>query len=83
MTAHPDTEGDAVLVDAQGLRCPLPVTHLAAAVAEVEVGRAVTLLATDPASRVDVPVWCRLHRHRLVAIEEHEDGWRFHVVRAR
>jgi tRNA 2-thiouridine synthesizing protein A len=74
-------DGDAVVVDAEGLRCPLPVTRLAAAVAEIEVGRSLLLLSTDPASRVDVPVWCRLHRHRLVAVEQHEDGWRFHVVR--
>lgn len=70
-----------VVVDATGLRCPLPVSHLAAAVAEVAAGTPVVLLATDPASRVDVPVWCRLHRHRLVAIEEHGDGWRYRVVR--
>lgn len=75
------TEPDGVVVDATGLRCPVPVGRLAAAVADVEVGTHVTLLATDPASRVDVPVWCRLHRHRLVAAEEFGDGWRYRIVR--
>jgi tRNA 2-thiouridine synthesizing protein A len=72
---------DAVVVDATGLRCPLPVSRLAAAVADVPIDTVITLLATDPAARVDVPVWCRLHRHRLTAVDEHEGGWRFRVVR--
>lgn len=73
---------DGVVVDATGLRCPEPVRRLAAGIAEVEAGVTVVLDATDPASRVDVPVWCRLHGHRLIAIDEHGDGWRFRVVRS-
>lgn len=70
-----------VVVDATGLRCPIPVQRLATAVAAIEVGAMVDLLATDPSSRVDVPVWCRLKRHRLRSVEEEGDGWRFRVVR--
>lgn len=71
-----------VVVDAVGLCCPVPVGRLADAIATVEVGSPVALLATDPSSRVDVPVWCRLQRHRLQAVDEHGDGWRYLVVRA-
>ncbi|MFU8841299.1 MAG: sulfurtransferase TusA family protein [Nitriliruptoraceae bacterium] len=73
---------DGVTVDASGLRCPLPVTRLAAALAEVDVGTPVSLLATDPAARVDVPVWCRLHRHRLTAVDEQDGAWSFRVIRS-
>ena len=52
-------------VDARGLACPMPVIELARAIDEVEVGSRVRLLATDPAAQVDVPVWCRMQRHRL------------------
>lgn len=76
------SETPTVVVDATGLRCPVPVRRLAEAVTTVEVGTRVTLLATDPSSRVDVPVWCRLHRHRLTAIEEDGSGWRYLVVRS-
>ncbi|MFP4312425.1 MAG: sulfurtransferase TusA family protein [Nitriliruptoraceae bacterium] len=76
------SEPAEVVIDATGLRCPLPVTHLADALAEVPVGHSVMLLATDPSARVDVPVWCRLHRHRLRSVAEDGDQWSFRVVRA-
>lgn len=52
-------------VDARGLACPMPVIELARAIEEVAIGSQVRLLATDPAAEVDVPVWCRMQRHRL------------------
>jgi len=74
--------GSAVEVDATGVRCPIPVSRLAETIATVEIGTLVALRATDPSSRVDVPVWCRLQRHRLQAVEEQGDGWRYLVVRS-
>lgn len=70
-------------VDATGLSCPAPVLELAKAMAAAELGDVVELTATDPAARVDVPVWCRLQRHRLRTIAELEVGWRFEVERNR
>jgi TusA-related sulfurtransferase len=71
------------LVDASGLACPLPVIELARAVERVPVGGRVRLLATDPAARVDVPVWCRMQRHHLHEHEQDENGLhRFLVERA-
>ena len=49
------------------LACPIPVVRLARAVASVEVGGLVELLADDPGARVDIPVWCRLKDQQLVA----------------
>lgn len=72
-----------VQVDATGLTCPAPVLELAQAVAGAEVGDVVALTATDPDTRVDVPVWCRLRRQRLLAVVELERGWRFEVERVR
>jgi tRNA 2-thiouridine synthesizing protein A len=64
----------AEVVDAAGLACPLPVIELAKAVARVPVGGRLRLLATDPAARVDVPVWCRMQRHRLLHHEQDPSG---------
>lgn len=72
-----------VRVDATGLTCPAPVLELARAVATAEVGDVVALTATDPDARVDVPVWCRLRRQRLLAVVELDSGWRFEVQRVR
>jgi tRNA 2-thiouridine synthesizing protein A len=71
-------------VDARGLSCPMPVIELARAVERIEVGATIALLATDPAARVDVPVWCRMQRHRLLERTDLADNaWRFLVQRAR
>ena len=72
-----------VEVDATGLSCPLPVIELAKAVGRVDVGSVVRLLATDPAAKVDVPVWCRMQRHELRAQALRDDRvWVFEVCRA-
>jgi tRNA 2-thiouridine synthesizing protein A len=73
----------AEVVDASGLACPLPVIELARAVERLAVGERVLLLATDPAARVDVPVWCRMQRHVLHEHEQDETGLhRFLVERS-
>lgn len=66
MTRVPDT-----LVDARGLRCPLPVIRLAAAAKGLPAGAELTVLSTDPAARLDVPAWCRMRGHEHVATREH------------
>jgi TusA-related sulfurtransferase len=74
----------AVTVDCLGLHCPLPIVRLARAVAEVEVGAVVELLADDPGARVDVPVWCRLKEQELLGRQERPGGgWAFRVRRSR
>ncbi len=73
--------GEARFVDATGLTCPQPVHELAAAIEEVATGARVVLASSDPTSRVDVPVWCRLRRHRLHRVEDRGDAWWFHVER--
>ncbi len=45
----------------------MPVIELAKAIERVAVGEVVALIATDPAARVDVPVWCRMQRQALVS----------------
>jgi tRNA 2-thiouridine synthesizing protein A len=56
---RPDT-----LVDARGLRCPLPALRLARAVREGGAGR-YHLLADDPAAKADIPALCAERGWRL------------------
>ena len=77
------TEGIATEIDARGLSCPMPVIELAKAIQTVEVGDAVRLLATDPAAKVDVPVWCRMQRQRLRSLGDDDGVSRFVVERLR
>ncbi|EFC80443.1 sulfurtransferase TusA family protein [Frankia sp. EUN1f] len=65
MNAMP--EPPAVVVDALGRRCPLPIIELARRIRDVEVGQLVELRADDPAAAADVAAWCRMRGHELVA----------------
>ena len=74
----------STVVDCLGLACPLPVVRLAKAIAQVEAGQVVELLADDPGAKVDIPVWCRLKDQELLGREDDPSGgWRFRVRRAR
>lgn len=64
----------ATVVDARGQRCPLPVIRLAQAAKDLPTGAVVELWATDPAARADVPAWCRMRGHELVATTELDGG---------
>jgi len=44
-----------MIVDARGHRCPTPSLRLQKAIRETGPGRRLTLLATDPMARIDVP----------------------------
>jgi tRNA 2-thiouridine synthesizing protein A len=68
LRAASDGAGDALVVDARGLRCPLPVIRLAARSKSLEAGTVVTVLATDPAAQHDVPAWARMRGHDVVAV---------------
>ena len=57
-------------VDARGLRCPLPVIRLAMAAQDASAGTLITVLASDPAARHDVPAWCRMRDHELREMTE-------------
>jgi TusA-related sulfurtransferase len=51
---------EPVILDCAGHRCPLPVIELARRIAQLPVGGTVTVLADDPAARLDIPAWCRM-----------------------
>ncbi|HEV7147487.1 MAG TPA: sulfurtransferase TusA family protein [Pedococcus sp.] len=63
-----------VVVDARGLRCPLPVIRLAARAKEALEGTVLEVLATDPAARADIPAWCRLREQAYLGSLEQRDG---------
>jgi TusA-related sulfurtransferase len=55
-----------IVVDATGLRCPLPIIRLAAAAKSAPTGTVITLTSTDPAAEPDVAAWCRMRRQTLL-----------------
>ena len=57
-------------VDARGLRCPLPVIRLAEAARDAPAGAWIVLLASDPATRYDIPAWCRMRGQELLEMAD-------------
>ncbi|QHT55993.1 sulfurtransferase TusA family protein [Cellulomonas sp. H30R-01] len=68
-----------LVVDARGLRCPAPVIALAKAARTAAPGSELTVLATDPAARHDVPAWARMRGHTMVSSTDDEGVWRLTV----
>jgi len=58
-----------VEIDAQGLKCPLPVLRLRQRLAVLSPGQVVRLVADDPMAEVDVPHFCAEGGHRVVGQE--------------
>ncbi len=61
-----------MIVDARGHRCPTPSLKLQKAMREAPAGARITLLATDPMARIDVPHLLTAVGGELVSIEEAE-----------
>lgn len=59
-----------MIVDARGHRCPTPSLKLQKALRGLAPGTRVTLLATDPMARIDVPFLMTDLGGRVVAIRE-------------
>lgn len=72
---------DALVIDALGKRCPIPIIELARHIGDIDVGQTLTVLSDDVAARVDIPVWCRMKRHEYVGAEPAESGTAYRVRR--
>jgi tRNA 2-thiouridine synthesizing protein A len=70
---------DAV-VDARGLRCPLPVLKAEKMLAGMTTGATLTVLATDPMAKIDIPLFCMQKGHACETSQE-GDVLRFAIVR--
>lgn len=71
---------EALVVDALGRRCPIPVIELAKVIGDVPVGGLVGVLADDEAARLDIPAWCEMRGQEYVG-EQPADRGAAYVVR--
>jgi tRNA 2-thiouridine synthesizing protein A len=63
---------DDETIDARGLKCPLPVLKLEKRLAGIGPGGRVVVLATDPMTKIDIPLYCR--QNGYACVEESGDG---------
>lgn len=58
------------VIDARGQFCPAPVLRARAEIDQLQSGQVLELLASDPASREDVPRWAKRTGHALLELRE-------------
>ncbi|MEU2731950.1 aminotransferase class V-fold PLP-dependent enzyme [Streptomyces griseoviridis] len=73
--------GGALVVDALGRRCPIPVIELAKVIGDVPVGGTVLVLADDEAARLDIPAWCEMRGQAYLGEEPADQGSAYLVRR--
>lgn len=71
---------DPEIIDARGLKCPLPVLKMEKRLAALPPGATLIVLATDPMARIDIPLYCRQHRHDCT-LSERDGGLQFSIVK--
>jgi tRNA 2-thiouridine synthesizing protein A len=72
---------EPTLIDARGLKCPLPVLKMEKRLEALASGAALTVLATDPIARIDIPLYCRQKGHDC-AMTQDGDTMRFAILKA-
>jgi tRNA 2-thiouridine synthesizing protein A len=57
-------------LDVRRLLCPMPVIKTQNAIKEMADGDLLTVTATDPGVKQDIPTWCRINGHVVLGISE-------------
>lgn len=60
------------VLDARNLLCPMPVIRTQSRIAELGPGDVLEVRATDPGALQDIPAWCRIHGHEVLAVTKNE-----------
>ena len=72
-------DGSGRFLDARGLRCPLPVLKARRVLASLPDQAEITVLATDPAARIDFAHLCNIEGYTLVSVGVENDVLRFQI----
>jgi len=67
-------------LDVRGLNCPLPILKAKKALAELESGQVLRILATDPGSTRDFQAFARQTGHELLEQQQQQDEF-VHVLK--
>lgn len=67
--------------DARGMKCPVPIIRLSAALKTIPVGDELRILADDRGFPPDVRAWCAKVGHELVSLEDGDPACLVAVIR--
>ncbi|NJD25206.1 MAG: sulfurtransferase TusA family protein [Betaproteobacteria bacterium] len=68
-------------LDVKGLNCPLPILRTKKALADMDTGQVLRVLATDPGSLKDFPAFARQTGNELLAQKEENRVYEFFLKR--
>ena len=68
-------------LDAQGMKCPMPVVKTSQEMKNVSVGGILEVLATDPGSMADIQAWAKSSGNELLNMEKGDGIFRFLIRR--
>ena len=57
-----------VVLDLEGMLCPIPVVKVAQAFKTMEIGGVLQATASDPGVLIDIPAWARTTGNELLSI---------------
>ena len=73
---------DPTILDAKGLRCPLPVLKARKAIKDLPVGGILRVLATDPGAVKDFEAFCKTTGYRLIGASQDGDVLTFDLEKS-
>jgi tRNA 2-thiouridine synthesizing protein A len=68
-------------LDVKGLNCPLPILRTKKALADMDAGQVLRVLATDPGSLKDFPAFARQTGNELLGQKEENRVFEFYIKR--
>ena len=80
--ANYQMDDEITLIDASGLKCPLPVLKARKALQSLTDGDKLRVISTDPASPLDFKHFCNSKGHSLISVEEKEERFEFVIVKS-
>jgi tRNA 2-thiouridine synthesizing protein A len=69
-------------LDASGLNCPLPILRAKKAIAAMDAGQTLKIIATDPGSVKDFEAFCKQTGNELVSSGEEDGKFVFAIKKA-
>ena len=60
-------------LDVKRLLCPMPVIRLGEEIAKARANDKIQILASDPGVLHDIPAWCKIHGHKVLACDKKTD----------
>jgi tRNA 2-thiouridine synthesizing protein A len=77
VTSTTDTKNETFILDARGLKCPMPIVKTAQQIKTIASGELLEVLATDPGSVADFGAWSRSTGNSLIASSYADGVYRF------